>query len=425
MRGTSAAALSRRSFVKTFALASAAVLGRAGFAAPSDRIGIGIIGCGGRAGGYGIPGFLHAPDARVVAVCDVDRGKREAARNRVNAHYNTRDCTAHRDLRELLARDGVDAVYIATGDRWHTSASLLAMAAGKDVYCEKPCSLTLEESRALRDGVRRHRRIFQAGTQRRSEEPFVFAHEAVRRGALGRVHTLRADVPSRTNWKLRPVHEDLPGRPAPAPGEFDWDLFLGPLPWRDYNPAYKDWHGRADFYGGTFTEWATHTYDLCMWPLELDRAAATSYTPAGTPLGNGLVAAFPNGVRMIAADGGWPHPCRADYEGDEGRIIVGDGLLDVQPRSLLEHRKRWVAEYRARTGRPLHHIGDFLQCIRTRRDPITHADICHAVHATCHAATLSWLLNRPLTWDPAREAFVGDEEANRLRRRARREPWHL
>ncbi len=426
MRGTSSAGLSRRAFVKSFAIASAAVLGRAGFAAPSERIRMGIIGLGGRGGGYGLPGFLHAAGTQVLAVCDVRRERRDAAKAQVDARYGNADCTACRDLRELLARGDLDAVYIAIGDRWHAAAARLALDAGLDVYSEKPCSLSLEESRALRDAVRRHGRVFQAGTQRRSEEPFLFAAELARNGYLGRVHTTHADIPVRVGWRVRPIREDLPAVPEPPRDEFDWDLYLGPIAWRPYHPGYLNWMGRADFHGGPFTDWASHTYDLCMWPLGLDQTVATAYTPAGTDLGDGLVATFPNGVRMIATNGGWPHPCRAGYEGEEGRVTVGDdGLLEVHPRTLLSERKRLVAAYRARTGRPLNHIADFLACVRSRRDPVAHIDICHAVHSTTHLATIAWLLNRPLAWDAARHRFVNDPAADRLQYRAHREPWRV
>ncbi|MGH7969879.1 MAG: Gfo/Idh/MocA family protein, partial [Limisphaerales bacterium] len=269
--------LTRREFLRHTLVASSAVaipsfvpgrvLGLNGVVPPSERIVFAGIGLGPR-GQYDLSVMLPESDVQFVAICDVQRSRREQVKHTVDDHYGTKDCSMYRDFRELLARPDIDAVLIATGDHWHALASLHAVKAGKDVYSEKPCGLTIAEIQELADGVHRYGRVYQAGTQRRSVSNFQYAVHLAQSGKLGRLRTLHASVyvPSKNyTW--------LPGEPEPARDECDWDLWLGPAPWRPYNSRYVagGWRGHHDFEAaGNFPDWGAHTVDLCQWANQAD-----------------------------------------------------------------------------------------------------------------------------------------------------------
>ena len=226
-------------------------LGLNGAIAPSNRTTLGAIGIRGR-GRDDLKHFMNAHDVQFLAICDCQKVQRESIKQMADSHYGHQDCVMYADLHDLLARPDMDAVLIATGDRWHTMASIIAAKAGKDVYCEKPCSMTISESRALADTFRKYDCIYQAGTQRRSIGNFLFAAELIARGKLGKLHTVHANT-------LPPVtsHEWLPEQPLPSKDECDWNLWLGPCPWRPYNKQYitGGWRGFFDFHGGGILEW--------------------------------------------------------------------------------------------------------------------------------------------------------------------------
>ncbi|HQK74626.1 MAG TPA: Gfo/Idh/MocA family oxidoreductase, partial [Candidatus Hydrogenedentes bacterium] len=236
-------------------------LGAEGRAAASERITVGVIGLGGR-GSSVMTAFLAQPDTQVVAVCDVFRDRREAGKQQVNQHYGNQDCTSYLDMLELLDRRDIDAVLIATGDNWHSQAAILAARAGKDMYCEKPLSVAITESRAVADTMRRLGRVFQCGTQRRSIGNFRFAVDLVRSGKLGRLQVMQAEESTGFQQLYDTV---LPAEPEPAREDFDWNRWLGPAPWRPYNAQYATrgyWSAHTDFSGGSITEWGSHTVDL-------------------------------------------------------------------------------------------------------------------------------------------------------------------
>ena len=261
--------LTRRAFLKNTAALSivpyivpASALGRGGKIAPSERIVLGGIGVGGR-GQYDMAAALNEADVQYVAVCDVRKVNRQQAKAAVDARYGNYDCDIYTDFRDLLARDDIDAVIIAPGDRWHTPMANLVMKSGKDIYCEKPSTMTIAEGRTLVCTARRYNRIFQTGTQRRSEANFVFADELARSGMLGRLHTLRAHTlpfEMKRNW--------LEAEPEPPKEEIDWDMWLGPAPWRPYNHQYLDgcgaWLNYYDF-GTGVAGWCSHT--ICQLSL--------------------------------------------------------------------------------------------------------------------------------------------------------------
>ncbi|MBE3100517.1 MAG: Gfo/Idh/MocA family oxidoreductase [Planctomycetes bacterium] len=425
---------SRRRFLKCAAAAAGGIvagpyviassaLGKDGAAAPSERIVMGGIGIGGRGGGD-LRWLLQEPDTRFVAVCDVRRDRREAVKKLVDAKYGGNDCATYRDLRDLLAaRADLDAVLIATGDRWHTPASIMAMSAGKDVYCEKPGTMTIAEGQALVAAARRYGRVFQTGTQRRSEANFVFADELARTGRLGKVHTVRAHT-----LRFEMKHDRLPAEPEPPRDELDWDLWLGPAPWRPYNHGYLGGCGAfLNYYdfGTGVAGWCSHTLCQCQGAIGADLTSAVDYEYPGNDTAEGFTARYSSGVKLVLHIGGWRGSCGVRYEGSEGWVSVADGysVPDVSSPSWLDERKRLVQDYVGRNQRPMNHMRDFLNCVRSRRMTVSPPEVAHRSMSTCHAINACMLLKRSLKYDPVKEEFVGDAEANRMRSRAVREPW--
>ena len=278
----------RRQFLKSTAVVlgmptiiPASALGLNGPVAPSNRIVVGGIGLGPR-GQEVLRSFLKQPDVQFVMIADVQSVRREAVRVRVNRHYQNQDCTETRDMFDVLGRPDIDAVLIATGDRWHSLASILAAKAGKDIYCEKPCSMTIRESQELADAINRYGRVFQAGTQRRNVDNFRLAAELARSGRLGRVHTVHAGI-----LPLEESHAWLPAEEEPSPDIVDWDRWLGPAPWRPYNKDFVRgrWRGYYDFHGGaTLPEWGSHTIDLCQWAAGADATTPVEFSAEGQTL---------------------------------------------------------------------------------------------------------------------------------------------
>ena len=429
--------LTRRGFIGRAVAAGGAVampwfiparaLGRDGAVAPSERIVLGGIGLGPR-GQYDLSVMLPEKDVQFVAVCDAQRGRRERVKQMADAHYGNRDCVMYRDLFEVLERPDIDAVLIATGDRWHALASLLAAKAGKDVYSEKPCGMTMGEVQALADGMHRYGRVFQAGTQRRSQVNFQYAAYLAQSGKLGRLHTLHASV-----YVPQKNYAWLPAEPEPAKEECDWDRWLGPSPWRPYNSRYVSggWRGHHDFEaGGNFLDWGAHTVDLCQWANQADHTTPIEFEATPTS----IVGRYANGVKLICdflPDAfGKRDPqyrtstgtCPVRYEGDEGWVETGDTMEIALSESLVKTRKRrFTGDGLSAAG----HGRNFFDCVRSRARAVCNQDIMRRSHIACFAAQLSWQLGRKLTFDPVKEEFVGDEEANRMRSRATREPWSL
>ena len=394
----------------------ARALGLDGAVAPSERIVLGAIGLGGRGTGV-LRSFMSNADVQFVAICDVRRERREAIKKMADTQYGNSDCAMYRDMHEILARPDIDAMLIATGDRWHAMASIIACKAGKDVYSEKPCSTTIAESQALADAYRKYGRIYQAGTQRRSIGNFIFAAQLVAAGKLGKLHTVHANTrPPATS------HLWLPAEPQPPADEVDWDRWLGPCPWRPYNSAYVRgrWRGHFDFHGGGILEWGSHTVDLCQWAALKDDTAPVEYVPEG----NGVVCTYDDGLKLVMRTDGWMGlgTCSVRYEGDEGWIETGDsGQFAIYPESLRTERTVF-----ARRGTdPTTHIRNFLDCVKTRKPANANSDVAAQSHIVCHAAYIAWQLGRTLKFDPVKDEFLGDEEANRMRSRAMRDPWRI
>lgn len=419
----------RRRFLKTAVSASTAfavpqiipgtALGRNGVVAPSERIVMGGIGIG-RRGTYDLGCFLGESDVQFRAICDVKHSARSAAKGRIDKKYGNKDCDTHRDLRELLARDDIDAVLIATGPNWHATAATMAAKAGKDVYCEKPSTKNITQSLQLAKVFRRTGRVFQAGTQRRNLPHFEFACELARTGKLGTLRTVYAHP---AGMKTVSSGWSTP-QPEPPKEEVDWDLYLGPAAWRPFNKAHLDgfnFEKGGGMVGGGVLEWGSHCVDLCQWANNADRTAPIEYNP---PVNGRVEARYANGVKLVIREDGWIPlgSCPVRFEGDDGWIEAGDsGKFVVSSPELLAGRKvEEIGGYPA-----TFHIRDFLNCVKSRCEPRATAEVACYAHIACHAANIAIFLNRQLKYDPQKNEFIGDSQANRLRSEALREPWRI
>ena len=397
---------------------SARALGREGAAAPSERIVLGAIGIGPR-GRHDLGCMLDEPDVQFVAICDVQAQRREDVKRMADAKYGNKDCAMYRDFYELLARPDIDAVLIATGDRWHAPASILAAKAGKEIYSEKPCGVTIGLCQALDDTIRRYGRVFQAGTQRRSVSNFQAAVRLAQSGKLGKLKTVHASI-----YTLRVLYDWQPAEPEPPKDVVDWDRWLGPAPWRPYNHRYVagGWRGYFDFdSGATLHDWGAHTVDLCQWANQADGTAPVEYEADGGT----IYARYANGVKLVMRPDGWLKlgSCPVRFEGDEGWVETGDsGLIEVYPASLRSELKPL---HRAGGLSAAQHVRNFFDCVKSGALPAANSGVMRSSHIACHAAALAWLLKRKLAFDPVKEEFVGDDEANRMRSRAMREPWKV
>ena len=436
---TSAAALSRRRFLQRAALATGAVavptlipgsaLGLNGSVPPSGRIVLGGLGVGNR-GSDDLRWMLPEKDVQFVAICDARQSQRRAVKRIVDTHYGNSDCAMYRDMREFLAtRTDIDALLIATGDRWHATAATMAMRAGKDVYCEKPSCMTVAEGQAVVATARRYGRVYQTGTQRLSEANFTFANELLRTGRLGQVRTVRAHI---APWDAAELRYDwLPAEPQPPKDEVDWDEWLGPCPWRPYNSAYVrgGWRGFYDFHTSCIGEWGAHTFAQCQVAIGATNTSAVHYGYVHNTTGDGMVTQFANGIQMVLSRGDqwWHGSCGVRYEGSEGWVAVADGYSrpEVSSPALLADFDKLVKDYMARTQRPMSHVRNYFDCIKSRQLTVANPEVMYHSMSTVHAANICMWLKRDLTYDPVKAEFHNDAEANRLRSRAARAPWMI
>jgi len=437
VHGCARSPVSRREFLKRSAvvgglvaapsLIPAPALGLADSAAPSERIVLGGIGIGGRGSGV-LNWMMGEKDVQFVAVCDAKKAQREKVKAIVDKRYGNSDCALYRDIREFLdTRPDIDAVLVTTGDRWHAVASVMAMKAGKDVYSEKPSCMTIAQGQAVVEAAQRYQRIYQTGTQRLSEPNFTVANELLRTGRLGKVHTVRAHIAPWDAAEMR--HDWLPAEPEPPKDEVDWDEWLGPCPWRPYNSSYVrgGWRGFFDFHTSCIGEWGAHTFAQCQVAIGAADTSPIEYEYVNNPTGDGMVTHFANGIKMIfhRGDQWWHGSCGVRYEGADGWVAMADGYPkpEVSSPALLEDSAKLVQEYTERTGHPMGHVRDLFDSIKSRRLTVANPVVMHRSMTTVHAANICMWLKRNLKYDPAKEEFVGDPEANRLRSRAMREPW--
>ena len=398
----------------------ASVLGRDGNVAPSERLTLAAIGQGGR-GRHVLGHFMREQDLQCVAVCDCRADRLDQAKAAVDQHYENQDCRAYRLHEEVLGRADIDAVLIATGDRWHTPLSILAARAGKDIYCEKPFSLTIAEGRALVETMKRYGTVWQCGAQRRSVENYRMVVDVVRSGKIGKLHTITASF---GGWGAEGFD-----KPEPVPEGFDYDRWLGQAPWVPYSTArVKGWRSHWDTGAGPIADMGPHMFDFSQWANDSEMTGPVEFEGEGEFLDDGYAnvpinvdvrARYADGVRLLMN-------CemkRTRFDGDKGWIDLTDdtGVIQAEPASILEGVE--VPKYK--WSRMKGHVRNFLECVKSRGLTASHPEIAHRTHTIAHCANICLRLGRRIQWDPSAERFVNDEEANRMLSRTQRAPWRI
>ena len=410
----------------------ARALGRDGNTAPSNRIAMGAIGMG-----FAWPMFLRE-DVPYLAVCDVQRDRREAARAQVEEKQGKGICRAYDDFREVLARDDIDAVYIATPDHWHAAMTIAAAKAGKHVYCQKPLTRTIAEGRAVVEAVNRYGIVFQHGTQQRHDSKMLFGCELVRNGHIGKLKHVKIGSPAGAT--------SSPQVPQPVPAGLDWEMWLGPAPWSPFTPLRiqsHPWYHISDYSMGYIAGWGVHHADSAMQGSGLDDYAGPVEVDAkGIFPTDGL---FDNPYRWQVryrfadgltwhwtdtagdgfgsrADSDWPqHRMGVTFVGTEGEVFIWRNQVETKPEKLLKARITPRDPVRLRDHLP----GDFIECVREGRKTCAPVEIAHRSTTLCSLAAIAMLVRRKLVWNAKQEEFVGDEDANRLRARHPRAPWRV
>jgi predicted dehydrogenase len=392
---------------------------------PSERITVGFIGCGKMANDYHLPELLGFGDVQSLAVCEVDRTRREHAKKRVEKAYSQKKgykgCTTYVDFRELIGRKDIDAVCIATPEHWHAIPAIMAMKAGKDVYCEKPLVLTLAEGKRCIDVARKYQRVFQTGSQQRSNVfgDFRQAAEIIRSGRLGRIHTVTVGVGGPSRWCDLSAEEMEPG--------LDWDLWLGPAPMRHYNSVlsprgvhnhFPAWRDYREYAGGGHADMGAHHYDIAQWCLGMDESGPVEIHPPMSPgAHHGVVYRYANGVVMVH---GGPSGCT--FTGDRGTLRIDRDHLTSDPPSIVKEPLGAKDVHLEKS--PGHHR-NWINCIRSRKRPLADVEIGARSVAITILGNLAYWNRRQLRWDPVKWQFVDDAQANEWLDRQRRDPWQL
>ncbi len=434
----------RRTFLKSAVALPASLffvpagaLGREKQPAANDRIQVGCIGVGDR-GTAVMNGFLADESARVVAVCDVKSNVLKAKRNLVNTYYEDEKCKSYSDFRELVARDDIDACLVATCDHWHVLASLAAVRSGKDVYCEKPMGLTLEEDIALRKAVHDHQHIFQFGTQQRSDSKFQLACQLVREGKIGDVHTINV-------WSPGSSAGGDP-TPVPVPEWLDYDFWLGPAPVKQYTKDRASnalWWFISDYALGFIAGWGIHPVDIALWgapdkfqgPWTIKGSGKfPTEGVADTALNWDAMLQFGSGMNMRFTGNPYPDEWKTRYEdecghgtafeGEDGWIYVRRGKINTHPKSLLENAA-FPEDSDEHTNSTHKHVSNFLQSVRSRKPSLSEINVSVQGDTICHVSDIAIRLERELTFDPEKETFLNDQEAADKLSQPMRYPWHL
>lgn len=426
--------ISRRNFLKKTAIISSFfivprhVLGGAGHIAPSDKITLGFIGCGKQSGGLQRR-FFNLQQAQIVSASDVYAAKLDkfvAANNALYAEATGRPAykatSAYEDYRELLLRKDIDAVVIASPDHWHASMSVHAAEAGKDIYCEKPLSLTVREGRAMVDATRKHGRVFQTGSMQRSAKEFTQAVQLVRSGAIGDIRKIVVSVGG------PPKAWDLQAEPMPA--GLNWDLWLGPnvvdRPFNNFlapdlaSTFWAKWRDYNEFGGGYMTDWGAHMFDIGQWGLGMDHSGPVKVIPPGGGRQSGLIYQYESGVQMIHQPAPGKNYCH--FFGTEGDVYVQRGQIQTTPATLAEKIFK-KEDYRIYVSD--NHFQDFLNAIITRKPPICDVEVGHRTATVCSIGNIGYALQRPLEWDPVKEKFKGDRQANKMLKRKMKKDFRV
>ena len=398
-----------------------------GKGAPSNRLTVGLVGNGLICSSH-LGTLLGRPDeCRIIATCDVMRSKAEKYRDRIETSYGKATASGTRargvDIysthEELLTRDDIDIVFVCTPDHWHAAVANAAMKAGKDVYCEKPLTLTVREGRVLVETARRHGRVLQTGTQQRSNKSFRKAAEIVRNGWIGDIKVIR------TRLGEFPVAANLPEEPVPA--DFNYDRWLGPTPWRPYNEKRVKgdygggWRCFLEYGGRKNGDWGAHHFDIIQNALGMNESGPVEFIPIGYEGNLRQTHVYANGVRVERDDK--LEKSMIEFQGTKGTVWVSrDDFLESDPPQLTT---------RPLGGSDIHlyasddHHGDFFQCVRTRQRPIADVEIGHRSATVCHLNVIAAQVGRPVRWDPVKEEIIGDPVAARLLDRPRRAGYTL
>lgn len=420
----------RRSFIaRSTALAGLSALAPGQLLAKSKPVGanekIVVAGIGiGRRGRQVLSSFLSQPDVQFVAIADVQERSREIVRKTVNRHYGNEDCVAYDDMRQVFERDDIDAVLITTGDRWHGTASVMAARAGKDIYCEKPCTMSIDECRQVDEAVRNHQRIYQGGMQRRNVDNFKFATQLARSGKLGALKELHAGI-------LLPVppKPDLPAQDVPPAEVIRWDAWVGPAPAKAYNEDYlrTHWRGYEGFSAGWgLHDWASHTLNLCQWAAGADDTMPVEYWFENDQ----LLCRYQSGLKLVmrvagfGQEGDWLGlgSCPVRYIGEAGWVEAGDKSEIAFSDPVLAGGDKPAEMYGTDSSK---HVREFLDSVKSRKPTAINSSVMRTTEVACHASAISWKLGRRLKFDPKTEEFVGDDEANALASYQRREPYTI
>jgi predicted dehydrogenase len=409
----------------------ASALGLEGKAAPSERIVVGTIGTGGQ--GKGIMGqMLGQPDTQVVAVCDVDKRHLNSGLAMVNEKYGNKDCKAYADFRELVARKDLDAVQVTTPDHWHALASIAALNAGKDVYCEKPLANSVGEGRGIADAAKKNNRVLQTGSHERSGDNARYACELVRNGRIGKVHTVEINLPCDDGHHKRV--RSIKGVPPemPIPDGFDYDFWLGHTPKVPYTELRCHFHWRfiLNYGGGEMTDRGAHVIDIAQLGLDMDDSGPVEFECKGVQNAGSMfnvfwdyefVNTYANGVKMIGSAKG---PRGLKFIGPDGWIFIHihGARLEASNPDLLKSK---IADNEVHLGRSPGHVRNFLDSVKSRKQPVASAEIGHRTASICHLNNIAMLVGRTLKWDPKRECFDDDAEATALLTPKMREPWKL
>ena len=437
--------ITRRSFMKKTIAAAGAVsfpyiirpsaLGKAGQVAASERITVGCVGVGPQ--GIAVMGnFLAQKDVRVAAVCDVKSNVRAAVQNQVNNHYRDKGCAAYNDFRELIGRDDIDVVLVATCDHWHVRASLAAVKAGKDVYCEKPLGISIEQDQALRAAVHRHGRLFQFGTQQRSSRDFRFACELVRNGRIGKLHTINV-------WSPGSESGGSP-KPVPVPEWLDYNMWLGPAPFTPYTEdrcSNKLWWFISDYAIGFIAGWGIHPIDIAVWGGGDKLSGLRDIEGKGTWPTEGVcdtamnwnvVCKYGSGVTINFTGFPFPEEWQKRYgrttshgtafEGTEGWVHVDREGINAHPKELLSTQ---FGANDVRLYESNNHVRNLLDCVKSRAATICPIDEAVKGDAICQISDIAIRLEQKLKWDTVKERFINNDAANRRLMRAMRSPWTL
>lgn len=421
---------SRRQFLQTAAAAGLApwcvhrVAHSAATIPPSKQVTLGFIGTGNHGIGWNLKYFLPIAEAKVLAVCDVFADRREKARGIVNQHYGNEDCTAYADFRDVLARDDIDAVVISTPDHWHVLLSVLAVKAGKDVFCEKP-TLTIDEGQRLIEVIKETGVIYQGGIEDRSVQVYHRMAELVRNGALGRLDHIRVALPPGDAF---PKEE-----PVPVPAGLDYDMWLGPAPYSPYTPTKlgaQEWRNQFDYSGGKLTDWGAHLMDTAQVALVEEHGGPISVSGVGefpvdcmadTATNYDIDYAYASGVTMkVKSDG-----AGIGFYGSDGWIKSNGWRAPMEASDPELLQRVFPPETNKMYPLPPGEHQAFIDGVKSRKMPYYSPEDIHRLSTAMHLGNISMQLGRKLTWDPRSESFPQDDDANALRGRALRGPWTL